>query len=94
MVVEINEVEIGTEEIVIEGTNLETIFTSEDLFEEIDEEKVRFVFNRHENHGSQLKYLFRVCQSQRKCQPCKSLGEKLENLVGSVISLSESFIEH
>ncbi|WP_026510565.1 hypothetical protein [Butyrivibrio sp. LC3010] len=93
MIVEINSVEIGKEDIVIEATNLETIFTSEDLYEELDEEKVKFVFSRHDNHGSALKYLIKVCQGRKKCQSCKSMGDKLEKLVGSIISLSESFIE-
>lgn len=92
MVVEIKSVKIGTEEIAIEGINLETILTADDLYEEIDEETVRFVFPR-EHGASSLKYLWKVCQGQRKCANAKSMGEKLEKLVGCIISLSENFIE-
>ena len=94
MIVEIKSAEINKEQVVLEATNLETIFTSEDLYEDLPEETLRFVFDRTENHGAGIKYLYKVCQSQRKCQKAKSLGEKIENLVGCIISLGESFIEH
>ncbi len=93
MIVEITSVEVNKEQVVIEGTNLETVFTAEDLFQDIPEETVRFVFDRSEHHGSAIKYLYKVCSSQRKCQDAKSMGEKIEALVGCIISLSESFIE-
>ena len=93
MIVEITSVEVNKNQVVIEATNLETVFTAEDLFEDIPEEKVRFIFDRQEHHGSAIKYLYKVCSSQRKCQDAKSMGEKIEALVGCIISLSESFIE-
>ena len=93
MITEIKSVEINETEVILEGINLETIFTSENLYEELEEENVRFVFDRHEHGGSNLKYLWKVCASQKKCQNAKSMGEKLEKLVGCIISLSENFIE-
>ena len=93
MITEIKSVEINETEIVLEGINLETIFTADDLFEEMDEETVRFVFNREHNAAS-YKYLWKVCSGQKKCKNAKSFGEKLEKLVGCIISLSESFIEN
>lgn len=93
MITEIKSVEITENEIILEGTNLETIFAAEDLYEELEEETVKFVFDRHERAGSNLKYLWKVCASQKKCQNAKSMGEKLEKLVGCIISLSENFIE-
>lgn len=93
MITEIKSVEINETEVVLTGTNLETIFTAEDLYEELEEETVRFVFDRHEHGGSNLKYLWKVCSSQKKCQSARSMGEKLEKLVGCIISLSENFIE-
>ncbi len=93
MITEITKVEVNKEQVILEGVNLETIFTSEDLYEDIPEEPVRFVFDRQEHHGAALKYLWKVCSSQRKCQDAKSIGEKIENLVGCILSLSESFIE-
>lgn len=94
MIVEITKAEISKEQVVLEANNLETIFTSEDLFEDLPEETMRFVFDRQENHGAGLKYLYKICQSQRKCQNEKSLGAKIEALVGCITSLPESFIEH
>ncbi len=93
MITEIKSVQITEDAIIMEGTNLETIFTAEDLFAELDEETVKFVFDRREHGGAALKYLYKVCQSQKRCQNAKSMGEKLEKLVGCIISLSESFIE-
>ena len=119
MIVEITKASIDKEQVVLEGTNLETVFVSEDLFEDIPEETVRFVFdrhehrgsaikylykvcqgqarcknaNRHEHRGSAIKYLYKVCQGQARCKNAKSMGEKIEALVGCIISLSESFIE-
>ena len=49
MIVEITKASIDKEQVVLEGTNLETVFVSEDLFEDIPEETVRFVFDRHEH---------------------------------------------
>lgn len=93
MITEITKVEVSKEQVVLEGTNLETIFTSESLYEDIPEEPVRFVFDREENHGSALKYLWKVCSGQRKCQEAPSFGQKIESLVGCIISISETFIE-
>ena len=93
MITEIKSVEINENEVILEGINLETIFTSENLYEELEEENVRFIFDRHEQGGYNLKYLWKVCSSQKKCQNAKSMGEKLEKLVGCIISLSENFIE-
>lgn len=94
MVVEVKSVEINKEAVVIEATNLESIFTTDDLYEEIDEEVVRFRFevNNTANQGSR-KYLYKVCQGNKKASKEKSLGAKCEKLVGQIISLSESFIE-
>ena len=80
MITEITKVEINKEQVVLEGINLETIFTSEDLYEDIPEEPVRFVFSREEHHGAGLKYLWKICSSQRKCDGAKSIGEKIENV--------------
>ena len=93
MITEITKVEISQEQVVLEGVNLETIFTAEDLYEDLPEESVRFIFDRQENHGAAIKYLYKVCQGQARCKNAKSMGEKIEALVGCIISLSESFIE-
>jgi hypothetical protein len=91
MVVEITRVEIGKEEIRLCGTNLETILTSENLFEEMEAEEINFVFEK--DKPSERKYLYKVCQSQKSTKNKKSLGEKIEALPGCILSLSENFIE-
>jgi len=93
MITEITKVEISKEQVVLEGVNLETIFTSEDLFEDLPEEPVRFVFPRQENHGAAIKYLYKVVSSQKRCKDAKSFGEKIESLVGCILSIGESFLE-
>ena len=94
MIIEVNSVEINETEVVLEGTNLETIFTADDLFQEIEEEPVRFVFDRQENHGAGMKYLWKVVSSNAKCKNEKSFGEMIEKLAsgGCIISLSENFL--
>ena len=91
MTVEITGVEIGAEKITIEAINLETILMAEDLFEDMDESPVIFEFDRTARNGAEMKYLYRVVQGQRKCQAKKSMGAKLEALVGVITQLSESF---
>ena len=89
--VEITEVKITEDKISILATDLESILTAEDLFKDIDEEPVKFEFDRHAKGGAEMRYLYRVCQGQRKCQSAKSMGEKLERLCGVITTLSESF---
>ena len=91
MTVEITGIEITEETIKIEAINLETILYAEDLFEDAEEEPVTFQFDRHARHGAEMKYLYKVCQSQEKCANAKSMGEKLEKLVGTILNMSESF---
>lgn len=91
MITEIKNVTITDKEIILEGNNLETIFTSDDLYEELPEEEVKFVFDRSSGN---LKYLWKICSGQRHCKNAKSMGEKLEKLEGCIISLSENFIKH
>ena len=93
MICEITKTSVLKDRIELEAANLETVFTSEDLYEDIPEETVRFVFDRNEHHGSAIKYLYKVCSSQTKCKEAKSIGGKIESLVGCIISLSESFIQ-
>lgn len=74
MITEIKSVEINETEVILEGINLETIFTSENLYEELEEENVRFVFDRHEHGGSNLKYLWKVCASQKNARMLRAWG--------------------
>lgn len=91
MITEIKTVEINENEIILEGINLESIFTADDLFKDLEEEMVRFVFNYREHGGGCLKYLYKVCASQNRCKNAKSIGEKIEKLVGSIVFLSDNF---
>ena len=91
MTVEINAIEIGTEQIVITATNLEAYLLQEDLYQEIDEKPVTFAFDRHAHNGAAMKYLYKIVSSQRKCKQAKSFGEKLESLTGVILYLSDNF---
>lgn len=93
MITEITAVEINADEIRITGNNLESLLTQDDLYEDADCEEVTFVFSRDEKKISNMKYLYKVTSSQKRCKDARSMGEKLEKLVGSIISLSENFIE-
>lgn len=91
MVVEVKAAEIGTDNIRLVSTNLETILTSDDLFEEFEAEEVVFTFPK--NSTPARKYLLKICQSQKKASAKKSLGEMIEALPGCIISLGENWIE-
>ena len=91
MIVEIRGVEISAEKITIEAVNLETILMAEDLFEDVDESPVIFEFDRTARNGAEMKYLYKIVQGQRRCQAKKSMGAKLEALVGVITQISESF---
>ena len=91
MIVEIRGVEISAEKITIEAVNLETILMAEDLFEDVDESPVIFEFDRTARNGAEMKYLYTIVQGQRRCQAKKSMGAKLEALVGVITQISESF---
>lgn len=91
MTVEITGIEINQETIKIEAVNLETILYAEDLYEDAEAEPVAFEFDRHAKHGAEMKYLYKICKSQKRCESAKSMGEKLEKLVGAILNLSDSF---
>ena len=42
--------------------------------------------------GAEMKYIYKVCQSQYRCRSQKTMGEKIEKLCGAITNLSESFI--
>ena len=91
MIVEIRGVEISAEKVTIEAINLETILMAEDLYEDMDESPVIFEFDRTARNGAEMRYLYKVVQGQRRCQAKKSMGAKLEALVGVITQISESF---
>lgn len=92
MTVEIISVAIKDEAITIEGLAIEKVITAEDLYEAYEEVPVvQFEFDRKAHNAAAMKYLWKVCGSQRRCDAAKSMGEKLEKLVGSIIFLSDSF---
>lgn len=91
MTVEITGIEIGENKITIEAINIENIIMAEDLFEDYEAPTVTFEFDRTARNYAEMKYLYKVVQSNRRCQQAKSMGEKLEKLIGAIIQLSESF---
>lgn len=89
MTVEITKVTIEQETITIDALAIEDILMAEDLFEDVEVPQVRYAFDRTSQPN--MKYLWKICQSQRRCQKEKSMGGKLEKLEGVITNLSESF---
>lgn len=89
MTVEITNVTIEKESILITGLAIEDILMAEDLFEEFEVPEVTYEFDR--TSQSNMRYLWKICQSQNRCKKEKSMGAKLEKLEGVIINLSESF---
>ena len=89
MTVEITNVTIEKENILITGLAIEDILMAEDLFEEFEVPEVTYEFDR--TSQSNMRYLWKICQSQNRCKKEKSMGAKLEKLEGVIINLSESF---
>ena len=92
--VEITSVEVGAEKITIEALAIEDILLAEDLFEDVEVPTVKYEFDRKGKNGAAspgMKYLWKVCESQRKCKSAISMGEKLERLIGVITQLSEAF---
>ncbi len=93
MLVTVNSTTITETDITLDCTNLEPVLTADDLFQEIPEETVRFNFSR-EQGGKELRYLWKICSSNRNVKNEKSFGEMIEKLAtsGCIISISENFI--
>lgn len=90
MLVEIQSVSVEKEQVVLSCIALEKIMMAEDLYKDIAEEPiVNMVFNRKDE--GHMKYLMRVCTSNRACKGGKSFGEKIEKLAGSITNLSAAF---
>lgn len=90
-IVQITNIEIGPEKIKIDALAIEDIILADDLFEDVEVPTVKFEFDRKAKHGAEMRYLWKVCQGQRRCQSAKSMGAKLEKLCGVITQLSESF---
>lgn len=91
MLVEITKVDVGALNIEIEGNAIENVIMADDLFEDIEVPKVIFAFDRKAKNGAEMRYLWTICQNQRRCQSEKTFGAKLEKLCGAVLQLNESF---
>jgi len=91
MMIEITGVEVGAEAIEVTGLAIEEILGAEDLYEDVEVPEVTYSFSRKAKNGAELKYLWKICQSQKRCQSAKSLGAKAEKLVGTITTISEAF---
>ncbi len=89
--VEITSIEVGQDKIYIEALAIEDIIMADDLFEDVEVPTVKYEFDRKAKNGAEMKYLWKVCQGQKKCQSAKSMGAKLEKLCGVITQLSDSF---
>ena len=94
MIIECTSISISDEKILISGINIERILMSDaDLYEEIfDDEEVTFCFDRRNNGGSHMKYLYKLVSNNKACKAEKSMGARLEKLPSQLLSISESFL--
>ena len=90
MLTEVKSVEVKKNQIIIVGNNLEEIMTAVDLYKEVEEKEIKFVFKR--DYSSHNSYLWKMCQSHNKNKEYKTIGDVLTSLVGQVIYISNSFI--
>ena len=89
MTIEITNTEILEDSIKITGLAIEDVLMADDLYEEYEVPEVSYEFDR--SSTAHMKYLWKICQSQKRCQREKSMGLKLEKLVGVITNVSESF---
>lgn len=92
MTVEVTSVQIGEEKITIKATAIENLIMADDLFEDAETPEKTYEFDRKAKNGAEMKYLYKICQSKRKCQSALSMGEKLDRLLGELIVLSDNFL--
>lgn len=95
MLVSINAVTIPTvaeeQEIRIQANNIEALILADDLFETAEADEVTFIFDK--SNVGHRKYLLKILQSNRATKGKGSIGAMLQALPGSIISLSEAFLE-
>ena len=92
MTVEITSVSIGEEKITIEALQIENVLMADDLFEDVEVPSATYEFDRKAYNGAAMKYLWKLCQSQKKCQSAHTLGDKIEKLKGVITYLPDSFL--
>lgn len=91
--VEITEINISDDKIEIIATNLEDLLMAEDLFEDVEPEELHYSFDRHARNGAEMKYLYKVVSSQKRCASARSMGSKLEKLAGAILTISDNFLD-
>ena len=89
MLVEITEVKVSKDRITLTAINLENFLLAEDLYAPSNGKPVKFVFEHEEGP---MKYLYKVCKSQKACQKAQSMGEMIDALPGCIINLAPAFI--
>ncbi len=91
MTIEIKSIEIGADKVTIEGLAIEEVILADDLFEDFEVPTIKYEFDRKAKNGAEMKYLWKMVESQRRCASEKSFGKKLEKLTGAIVSISDSF---
>ena len=92
MTVEIRSFEIEKEKVTLEAVDIDALILAEDLFADIGEEKlIKYQFDRKINNGAQMKYLYKICASNKKAARANSFGAKLQTLLGQMVYIPESF---
>ncbi len=72
------------------ATNLEALILADDLYADVDSKPVKFTFER--GAEGPMKYLFKVCQSNRASKQEPTFGAKIDKLSGQILNLSTAFI--
>ncbi len=91
MLVQIQGYSYDEEKIVIKAVCVDQFIIAEDLFDEsFETPELNYIFAR--NQGN-MKYLYKILKSQRACANQKSIGGMLNNFIGVITQMPNSFLE-
>lgn len=89
----INSISIDSDKVVFKGIQVDRFLFCDNLDEQLEEDEKTFIFDRNLYNGAAMKYLFKIVMSQRACQNGKTMAEKLNLLIGQILSLNGSFLQ-
>ena len=88
--VQINSIEIKGYAVLIEATDLDSVWLVDRLDEEVEAKTLHFRFDLDEKGPSN--YLFTVCSNNRKAAMAKTTGGKIMALNGQILNLNDNFL--
>lgn len=88
--VTIESFETSKDYIVICGVDYEPLLMCDDIDEQVELPTVTYRFER--KNPAHNRYLLRILQSNSQAKDKKSLGEKLNALLGQFVAINSSFI--